>query len=393
MLTKLQCDFLSVLKSCFCNKNSIDLSPYFDFEGIFNLAGEHKLIPLILNRIHDADSLPPQLREFCLQSSFSSISSQVSRQEKFLEVYDKLIQNGINAIVLKGIILRDIYPMGDCRSSCDEDIFVPPEQAVRARQIIEDCGMGFDYGEVDELVFSDDETRLIIELHTKFIEDFVSLEHDFESYSNPEIKIIDGTELRTLSYTENCLYIVFHIYQHLLVSGVGIRQLCDLFQFINVYSDKIDWNLFFDVLEKNKLRRFFEALVNIGHQYLFLDERLLETEHIDVDELVEDIMSSGIYGGSEEERSFINSYMLSATQKRSDSRLLNRLRMVFPNYCIMKKRYSYINQKPFLLPVAWVNRWFRIIKNGEHKSSKKSIAKAESRLMMFFKYGILEKKD
>lgn len=391
MLSKLQSDFLMIIRACFCNIDGIDISPDVDYREIYRLACEHSMQSVIYSRLYNKINLPDDLRDVWAEASFSAVTWQMGKQEKFLEVYSKLVDSGINAIVLKGITLREIYPDGDCRPSCDEDIFVDKKDVDRVISIFEECGMAFQSGGVDDWTYQDKASKLSIELHTKFIEDYIPLSYSFKSYANPSECVVDGVALRTLDKTESCLYIFFHIYQHFLASGVGIRQLCDLYQYINTYYGEINWNAFYDALEDNKLSRFFYALVNIGQQYLFLKKELFEVEYIDVDKLVEDVISSGVYGGSEDERSFINSYMLSAVKNRSANRFVNKLRMIFPSYTIMKKRYSFIDKKPYLLPAAWIIRFFRIIKSGDFRKSDKSVKKAEKRLLLFEEYGIIEK--
>lgn len=392
MLTKLQCDFLRIVKSCFDNKEDIfELSPDMDFESILNLADEHGLGSLIYNKIYAVPFITKAVKQKWTDITFFSVSSQVARQDRFLDIYSELCRNGINAIVIKGVTLRDIYPVGDCRPSGDEDIFVDLSDIEKVRSILEASGMKYDHGSVDEWVYRDDDTKLIIEIHTKLIESFISLKYDFLSQREPRKVMVDDVELFTLDYTENCLYIFFHIYQHFLIAGVGIRQLCDLFQYINLFFDKIQWGVIEKALNDNDLVRFFNSIINIGHQYLFLRSDILNVDYIDVDNLLNDIIAGGIYGGSIKERSFINSYLLSAVSNESENKLINRIRMVFPGYNVLKKRYSYINGKPFLLPVAWINRFYRIVKSGQFSDSCKSVYTAESRMNLFLEYGILKK--
>ncbi|MBQ9374778.1 MAG: nucleotidyltransferase family protein [Ruminococcus sp.] len=393
MLSKLQSDFLKIIRVCFENDESIEISPDIDFRAIYELACEHCVQSLVYNKIYTVIALPDDLRDVWSDATFFAVSWQMSRQDKFLQVYSKITDSGINAIVLKGIILRAIYPAGDCRPSCDEDIFIEKKDVDRVIGILKGCGMTCRNKYTDALVYEDRKTNLVIELHTELVKDNPPLNVSYKSYLNPDKVAIDGVELRTLNCTEHCLYIFFHIYKHFLFAGIGIRQLCDLYQYINTYYSDIDWSAFYKALEDNNLTRFFYALVNVGQQYLFLDRTLIDVPDIDVDMLVSDVLSSGVYGGSQAERAYINSYIISAANSKSKSRVLNKIKMAFPSYDVMKNRYKYIVNKPYLLPAAWINRFFRIIKSGAFHNSKEAVGLAEKRLDMFEKYGIIVKKD
>ena len=54
---------------------------------------------------------------------------------------------------------------------------------------------------------------------------------------------IGGETVQVLEPTLMVLHIFVHFYAHLLVLGVGLRQLVDLTVCLNAYRQEIDWHL------------------------------------------------------------------------------------------------------------------------------------------------------
>ena len=73
--------------------------------------------------------------------TIAAVAAQSSRTQIFLTLYQKLLAAGLRPLVLKGLVLRQLYgELEDYRPSCDEDLFVPPEQADLCRQVLEQNG-------------------------------------------------------------------------------------------------------------------------------------------------------------------------------------------------------------------------------------------------------------
>ncbi len=43
-------------------------------------------------------------------------------------LFDKMRQNGLTPLIVKGIVCRDLYPNPDLRTSNDEDLYIPRDQ-------------------------------------------------------------------------------------------------------------------------------------------------------------------------------------------------------------------------------------------------------------------------
>ena len=43
-------------------------------------------------------------------------------------LFDKMRQNELTPLIVKGIVCRDLYPNPDLRTSNDEDLYIPRDQ-------------------------------------------------------------------------------------------------------------------------------------------------------------------------------------------------------------------------------------------------------------------------
>ena len=64
------------------------------------------------------------LRAKWKRQTIATVMNQMQRTSRFLEIYRKINQAGLEVLVVKGIICRLLYEKPDHRTSNDEDLFV-----------------------------------------------------------------------------------------------------------------------------------------------------------------------------------------------------------------------------------------------------------------------------
>ena len=69
--------------------------------------------------------LSDELRRQVKTQAMQSILQQVSRTARFLSDEKELTQLGVQPLVMKGIVCRNLYPKPDLRPSGDEDLLIP----------------------------------------------------------------------------------------------------------------------------------------------------------------------------------------------------------------------------------------------------------------------------
>ena len=118
-------------------------------------------------------------RQKLQRETIAGVVAQSTRTELFLDVYRSLLEKGQKPLVLKGVVVRQLYgELSDYRPSCDEDLYVRPEEAIPCRRELENLGFRITVPE-DERKLSDpfqevsldhSSGMLHVELHPNFFE-------------------------------------------------------------------------------------------------------------------------------------------------------------------------------------------------------------------------------
>ena len=83
---------------------------------------------------------------------------------------------------------------------------------------------------------------------------------------------MDGMKVKTLSPTTNVVYTFYHLFNHFIKEGIGIRQLVDLAVMLHAYHDEINKGELERMLRKLGLYRVFRAFGSILMDYIGLCE-------------------------------------------------------------------------------------------------------------------------
>jgi len=373
-----------------------------EWDSLFRLARAQKTLPLIfeaLCRTPEGKSLPqtPGLKR--------EVVSQVIRQtQKTLQLHrvlEALTAAGLQPLVVKGLVCRNLYPQGDHRPSSDEDILIPPEQFDRCHEVLLSLGMipeGDPSSGAYEIPYRQKNGVLYIELHRSLFppesDAYGSLNRFFTRARETAVSL---QGIPTLEYTDNLFYLICHAFKHFLHSGFGLRQVCDMILFANRYGSQIDWIYVLDRCRMVRAEVFAAGLLRIGWKYLdfSLDQSQLplqwQTIYVNEAPLLEDILASGVYGNADEDRLHSSSITLNAVsaQKQGKTGAVSLLKTVFPSVKVMQAKYPYLKKKPLLLPVAWTDRLVRYGMSGN--KPKQSVRIGNERIELLKKYGILDK--
>lgn len=408
--------FLQALKASLTDSKvtwDMEIQPS-DWQALFQLAKIHKVIPMIFEAVYAcpaAKKLDPAILRAYRGATMQQVMQQTIKTEEFLQLNRALQEAGITPLVVKGIICRNLYPQPDHRASGDEDILIPEEQFTTCHEAMLNFGMallepGKDIYREYEVPYGKQNSPLYIELHKNLFppesDAYGELNQFFEGvFDRAVCETIQGIPVYTLEYTDHLFYLICHAFKHFLHSGFGIRQVCDIVMFANAYGTKIDWNLMLKQCRKIRADVFTAALFRIGRNYLNFDPEKAcypaEWQQIEVDEtaMLEDLLSSGIYGASDMSRKHSSNITLNAVsaQKQGKKGGSSVLKTIFPSAGKMKGRYPYLEKRPYLLPMAWADRILKYQKETSFEADNNaadSIKIGNQRIELMKKYGIIK---
>ena len=366
-----------------------------DYQLLHHMAQEHQVSALIYNQLYHFPGLPAQLKAEWSREALSINAFQAMRSARFLELYRRLREGGVNALVVKGIVLRSLYPQPDNRQSNDEDVYIPMDQFPLAAQILQDSGVTLRHQGLFEYALLDPSCGLSIELHgalfdpdTPVLARYQALFSD--SFRSPALHNIDGVPVYSLSHDLHFLFLVTHLAKHLLFSGVGIRQVLDIVMYAEAFLDQINWPDVYDKLDRLGLLTLTANLMAIGRSCFHMDRAVPVPEvPTDFEPLLRDILSAGVFGASSQARLHSAPFTLAAAEGEKKLSPVSRL---FPPRRELEKRmeYSYLREKPWLLPAAWGKRLLSYLSRRESsRQEQETLALGEQRVALLRKYGVI----
>lgn len=380
-----------------------------EWECLWKLAGEHHVLPIIHEEIRSLESflkLPAEVQESWKKSCVLQVVMQMRATDGFLQIYREFLEAGLEPLVVKGIVCRELYRKPDYRISGDEDVLIRKEQFPEMDGFL--LEHGFSRAELekkeipDEMGYYNAQNGLYLEIHTAlFAEDSGAYGHLNGEFKNVfahrrSIQTAE-TEVYTLADTEHLLYLLCHCLKHFLHGGFGIRQVMDIVVMMQARGSAIDWAYFDGRVRALKLDCFWEALLDIGQRYLGLSlkeafySRVFVTKP-DSEALLEDILGGGIYGGNTQERKHSANMTLHVAEKQSGGRIGGIVKSLFPSSSYMKGRYPYVGRHAWLLPAAWAQRIFEYGRErGENKVDESALDVGTKRIRLMEKYGLTER--
>ena len=389
----------------------------------FQVAEEHLLLPAVCQVLCKDKKLwedaqiaayvkeklgltPLELRHLAVDQT----ARQIIKTDEFLRMYGMLQQQGFKPLVMKGIVIRELYKWKNYRISGDEDILLPLGIMEKCEGFLLKEGMELTFNpETNEKTFLLKEGGLRLDLHHTFFDPSSDIcggwNSFFEDAAKRSVDIeISGRFLRTLSPTDHLLFLILHAFKHFIYRGIGIRQAADVLVYMDRYQDEVDWEYIWSCCRQVRADGFLRAMIQIGLHSLMPDDGLrtisdrFSCGRVDEGPLLLDILEAGIHGFAERDR-FRSIYMTEYAVARRNkdqpySRFGNMAYIAFPPMKSMTSSYAWLKKAPVLLPAAWIMRLCKyaidtLAGNKKQDNNADMIRIGSERIEMMKKYGIL----
>ena len=373
------------------------------WSSLLRLADEQEILPLIVDCVYSCPSfrnLREEDRKGCSERAVQIAIRQAVQTNEFLTLMLHAQAQGLDPIVLKGIVVRSLYPKPILRLSVDEDLLISPGEAENYHRFFLSEGLTPDDPETDveasdELSYHKHDSPTYIELHKSPFTKSDAYGDCNSLFAGAEKRTVrlsfDDVTLRTLAPAEHLLYLICHAYKHFLYSGVGVRQVCDMGLFIESYGSEIDWPRIVRDCASIRIDRFAAALFRVADRHLgFTVPAAFSGYDVDEGPLLEDMLAGGMYGTADEDRLHSASITLDAVaaqrQRRGAKGILASL---FPPVSSLAGRYPYLRNRPWLLPAAWLQRIAGYVTN-RRTSASASVQIGQQRITLLKQYGIID---
>lgn len=359
-------DFVGLLKS------AVKAKPYcgsdIDWSEILRLSSFHRVDNLIYEAISllPEDEQPPvQVLGELEQDSITQAIQDANQISEVEELMDELEQNQISAIMLKGWIMKDLYPRTDLRSRADTDIFIRSSDEEKVHHIIRSQGFKtITYGGKKDNVYAK-EPFVTLEMHKNLFQ----YEDDWNEVINNKfgrqyiwkrIEKLDSYHyVSRLDREFHYVYMVAHMAKHLKDDGgIGVRAFMDLWIYRKAYADKLDKLRMEEDFAALGLTTFADRAYTLACSW-FDDEGICYPDD-SYEKFAEYIMDCGAYGNSD--NFVINNEAMRGDKKPGSKGYI--FKRAFPPRESMEKRYPSLKKHPARLPYYWAKRlWY----SGVHR--------------------------
>lgn len=373
-----------------------------DWPAMFTLANQQKLLPILFEAVRKTPAAGENAPLFAAikQQVIGQVLNQTVRSAEFADLYRSLRDAGLHPVVVKGQLCSRLYPLRDHRISADDDLFIPEGEFFACHQALLANGLTTDtpadeLPTADEVSYTKKDSPLYIELH-RHLFDSAQDAHDELNHFFADIAPVEVDGFLTMPPHEHLLYLILHAYKHFVYSGIGLRQFCDIGLWARAYHDQIDWQRLHDQCAGVHAATFAAAAFRIARAYLGIDFDLpgLWDGDVDVEPLLHDTLCGGVYGSNSYTRLHSSTVTLNAVKASRTGGKSSVLRTVFPKRAYLERRYPYLKKRPYLLPVAWVQRIVHYAgeRSGADNSASGSLKLARERIELMKRYGIMDEK-
>lgn len=401
-------NFLPILDAAIHDK-PVAMQNNGNYGALLSMAQAHNVLPLVFEKLCELPDFKgsPEFSAY-VKSVIGIVAAQTRRTHAFLELYRTFSAEGMQPIVMKGIVCRQLYgKLCDHRPSGDEDILIREADFEKVKTVLIAHGFvpdreGITESQLDalqEISFYHRGCGLKIEVHTNPIGKENALRAQMNDYftdvfAYPKQMVIDGTAIWTMNDTDHFLFLILHAFKHMTVTGFGIRQVMDILLYYERNESVIDISYVLDKLEGVKAKKFFSDLIHLGNQYLGFHFVPFDRSYC-VEELLEDLLGNGIFGNATQAQQMARSMTNAAVEHGNGNESTKLLRTLFPSRKYMMAGYPELVEKSWLVPVCWMRRWKKFLKNrmqNKGHSVSESIEISNRKIKLLKEYGVLQGK-
>lgn len=351
-----------LIASQFENRKPQPIPENVSAEQVIKIAISGHMEYLILGALIKTENLETKWLEVVKERVLLSISRTISQIVEIKHLQEIFENNEIKNQPMKGARLKFIYPTPEMREMSDIDILIFEDCMDKAEKILLDEGYSLQKDIKHHKIFIK-EPCLVIEAHRAMYDKTVDKEQ-FKYYSDlSRAKLVPGCNYTyDFDWEDFYVYLISHMAKHFYTMGCGIRNLVDIYIYLNVRGDSMD-RVYIDYeLKKLGLFSFAKQMENLAFAWMKRQNFSEFQQH-----LFDYMVDGGIYG--KDENGIWNRF---AEEKMKDAKISEfKLKRwyYFPSLSYMAEDYPWLVKYAFLLPIAWIIRGIGGIlqKKGKHK--------------------------
>lgn len=210
-----------------------------DLPALWKLAKFHHVENMLCYVLERSDALPTEVLTPWREARDAAVLQYFAQTDALAALLTAFDSAEISALVLKGSLLRRLYPQEDYRTMADLDLLVHEEDLPAAAACLE--GLGYHgAGSYQQHTSFSIPPYLEVELHTQLVEDTSPLAA-YNRYAWEDTQPLEGYRLqRCMAPDAEYLFTVVHFAKHYFYGGSGVRSVADLFLFRERYAAQLN---------------------------------------------------------------------------------------------------------------------------------------------------------
>lgn len=362
-----------------------------DIPALYAFAKGHNLAPITFSVIKD---IVPAKNQNGAYSAFKddfydAIVRYDAQNAVQKDLTNLLSQNGIKHVFFKGSVLKDMFPTPELRVMGDIDLLISKDNRDKVKAIL--CKNGYDLINSNGPVYDYKKDDVLIEMHTKIISGKVGSSNAEEYFANAINNAQFDEYKGCLNPDYHFEYLIAHIAHHFWFYGAGIKLIVDLAAMLKCYNinlDKVVSNL-----KSINLDKFAKIIITICYKWFGFGKEY----DVDTEDTESFLLSFGAFGNVNRNESAV--IQRKALEEGTTSNFSVKLKLLFPSYKKMKNipYITFMEGRPYLLPVGWIYRIFYNFKNKKDFisnatasiGSQQTKRQAQAELLFFEEIGLV----
>lgn len=194
-------------------------------------------------------------------------------------IFDLFKTNGIPAISLKGLALKQLYPQPELRNMGDLDLFIDEINIQRSIELLITHGYYPNSEDLNNPKYMHIGMRkpgsFPVEIHRTLWHPTIMKKINNDKWfdhiwKNKRLLEMKGFQYSALSTEDELINLIIHLARHFMHSSANLQQLCDIILFINTYWDTMDSEYINQTIKSMDLFTFYQYLLSTSQLYFGL---------------------------------------------------------------------------------------------------------------------------
>lgn len=324
-----------------------------DHDLLYSFSKSHSVDNIVGVALKKLNMMPPQYEQAYEKAYKISLAREATQEFETQDITEEFERRGIKYMLLKGSVMKHLYPSPELRSMCDVDILYDTAHFDELEEIMTE--RGYELKEEDGFYVSYVRKPFMnFEFHEIVMNADIPL---YNEYFGKDFKytVPDGNGCAVRYPDEDFfVFMMAHFAKHYFLGGTGLRSLADIWLFLRKKTE-LDLKSVYEKLRSIELDEFTDIIIGVNG--VLFDGKEPTAQQSDI---INYIFHSGTYGVAEHS---------TADGIREMSKVEYLIKRLFPNREFMSINYPSVKKCALLLPIFWIVRLISVAFKKGYKGS------------------------